>query len=165
MNRMLIAHALGKGPRESKAKWKAAGRLAALAFVTGFAGCAADGITDADGIRTGSPAEAKFAYLFTTVAQGDVWLPNPDDGKVTRVDGVSGEVRAEIDLHEPGSGGNPQPQSLTTDPDGDVWAPLLTARAAVRIYPETNEIVERVPVRGRPYGIAAPENDHGLTDF
>ncbi len=133
---------------------------AVLALMTGFVGCSA-----APGITTSLPVTSPFAYLFTTVADGDVWLPNSDDGAITRIDGDSGEVRAHIDLHEPGSVDNPQPQSLTTDPAGDVWAPLLMAGAAVRIDPRTNRIVERVPVDFHPYGVAATNTDLWLTDF
>ena len=130
----------------------------ALVLAACLAGCGEKGLTVE---RT---AKAEAAYLFTTVADGDVWLPNPDAGQVTRVDGKSGDVVATIDVRDY-DGFNPHPQTLTTDPDGDVWVPLLRNHAAARIDPRTNKVVQNVPVEIDPYGIAATGSDLWMSDF
>lgn len=118
------------------------------------------------GIVTEGVVASVFSTQFTTVADGDGWRPNADDGMVTRVDGETGDIVAEIPVGDPDvPGANPDPQSLTTDPSGQVWATVNSTEAAVRIDPAMNEVVESVPVGFPPYGIAVTDTDIWVTGF
>lgn len=118
------------------------------------------------GLTVEATTEAAFATQFTTVADGDIWLPNPDDGQVTRVDGATGEIVTEIPVGDPDAlGFNPDPQSVTTDPAGQVWAGIFSTDSADRIDPATNQVVESVPLGIDPYGIAVTDTDIWATDF
>jgi DNA-binding beta-propeller fold protein YncE len=122
--------------------------------------------TAAVGLSVEGTEEAAFATQFATLAAGDAWMPNPDDGQVTRVDGGTGEVVAEIPVGDPDAPGfNPDPQSVTTDPDGQVWAGIFSTDSADRIDPETNEVVESVPLGIDPYGLVVTGTDIWATDF
>ncbi len=119
-----------------------------------------------DGLTIERTEDARFATQFVTLAAGDAWLPNPDDNQVTRVDGRTGRVVAEIAVGDPDAlGFSPDPQSVTTDPGGQVWAGAFSDDSAVRIDPATNRVVESVPVGVDPYGLAVTATDIWVTSF
>lgn len=110
--------------------------------------------------------DASFATQFVTLAAGDAWLPNPDNNQVSRVDGETGRVVAEIPVGNPDAYGfSPDPQSLTTDPAGQVWGGAFSTDSAVRIDPAKNKVVESVPLGIDPYGLAVTKTDIWATDF
>ncbi len=119
-----------------------------------------------DGLTIERTADARFATQFVTLAAGDAWLPNPDDNQVTRLDGETGRVVAEIAVGDPDAYGlTPDPHSVTTDPDGQVWAGAFSTDSAVRIDPAKNKVVESVSVGVDPYGLAVTETDIWVTSF
>ena len=71
-----------------------------------------------------------------TIAGGDLWVANPGDNTVTRVDGQSGAVVATIPV-------GLAPQGITSA-DGDVWVAIHRGEpsgAVWRIDVDTNEVV------------------------
>ena len=119
-----------------------------------------------DGLTIERTDDAGFATQFVTLAAGDAWLPNPDNNQVTRLDGKTGRVVAKIPVGNPNAYGvTPDPQSVTTDPGGQVWAGAFSTDSAVRIDPTKNKVVESVPLGVDPYGLAVTETDIWVTVF
>lgn len=81
------------------------------------------------------------------IGAGSLWLANSGDGTITRVDLAEGKVVAEITVSEnfrwePNTS---TPRSVAASGER-VWFPDRTGRAVSRIDPDTNRVVERIPV-------------------
>lgn len=89
--------------------------------------------------------------LFPAVGAGSIWVPGP--GLLARIDPATLQVVAEITLDE-GKRGDP-PYAVTVEGDA-IWATERVGKAIVRIDPNTNEIMERIPlgVDGELHAIA-----------
>ena len=100
------------------------------------------------------------------VGAGSLWLAHPDHGTITRVDLEKGEVVAEIKVSKnPQSApGQADPQSVAASGD-QIWFTDRVRQAVSRIDPETNRVVERIPVGTAAYDIAIDDDTLWLTDF
>ncbi len=79
-------------------------------------------------------------YPPETVAAGDsaVWLSNPSDDTVTRIDPSTNKVAATIHV-------GPSPEGIAVSP-GAVWVATAGGPSVSRIDPATNRVVATIPV-------------------
>ena len=77
-----------------------------------------------------------------------VWVAAHRGGTVTRLDGPSGDVIAEIKVGHIGPAG---PQGVTATADA-VWVGIPNTGAVVRVDPATNKVVATIPVTTSPCG-------------
>jgi len=87
--------------------------------------------------------------LFPAFAMGSVWVPSP--GLLIRIDPTTRQIVAEITVDE-GRRGDP-PYAVAAD-GNTVWATEMIGASVVRIDPQTNEIVDRIPLEGGLHAIA-----------
>ena len=95
-------------------------------------------------------------------AHGSIWLSNPGTGTLTRMDPVTGELTGSIVV-------NPDPEATPYDlnavaDDRFVWA-TGQDNTLVRIDPQTDEIVERIPIETLIYRMVLHDGLIWLTDL
>jgi DNA-binding beta-propeller fold protein YncE len=92
---------------------------------------------------------------FMAVGAGSLWMPTP--GTITRVDLAESKVTAVIDV-----GGKVGPASVAAS-GNEIWFTDDSKKAVSRIDPQTNRIVERIPVGFPAYDIAIDGDTLWLT--
>lgn len=122
-----------------------------------------------DGVRSAGRATETLRVRPSSemaVGAGSLWLANADYGTITRVDLKKNEVTAQIEVSkDPRSapeGADPQAVAASGD---QVWFTDRVREAISRIDPQTNRIVERIPVGTAIYDIAIDGDTLWLTDF
>jgi streptogramin lyase len=86
--------------------------------------------------------------LFPAFGAGAVWIPSP--GVLMRIDPITGQVAAEIPLDEA-----KWDDVYAVAAEGEViWATETNNEDVVRIDPQTNQIIDRIPLQARPDSIA-----------
>lgn len=96
-------------------------------------------------------------YMFPAFRAGSVWIPSP--GLLMRIDRATSQVTAEIPL----DGGQrehintvlAEGKMYAVVAEGDViWASEANDEAVVRIDPQTNGIIDRIPLHASPNAMA-----------
>jgi streptogramin lyase len=95
-------------------------------------------------------------------AFGSVWLASDPPGTLTRVDPVSGEVQATIEISVPAD----RPYNMTPAADDRwIWVSGGADGAIVRVDPQTNAVADRFPVDAAGYQLISTGSDVYMTDF
>ena len=137
--------------------------ILALLLLLAACGGQAEGPSATDE-KTGVPPAGKVTETlrtrpgnqFMAVGAGSLWMPT--SGTVTRVDLAESKVTAVINVGKEG------PQSVAASGD-QIWFTDHAKKAVSRIDPETNRIVERIPVGFPVYDIAIDGDTLWLTDL
>ena len=102
---------------------------------------------------------------YMAIGAGSLWLPNASNGTITRIDLNKSKVVAVIEVSS-----DPQSAPFDADPQSvevssnHIWFTDRARKAVSRIDPNTNRIVERIPVGISPYDIAIDGDTLWLTD-
>jgi DNA-binding beta-propeller fold protein YncE len=103
---------------------------------------------------------------YMAIGTGSLWMANDSDYTITRVDLAKSEVVAKIK-----ASGDSQsacdicgPQSVSASGD-QIWFTDRITKSVSRIDPETNRIVESIPVGILPYDIAIDGDTLWVTDY
>lgn len=113
------------------------------------------------------PTDAGWPLQWAVVAHGSLWIPNfeGDPPHVTRLDPETLETQARIELDgDPEAAPPPDATGIAASPDG-IWVTLATQDAVGLIDPATNEVVRRIEVATKPYGIAVDGTDLWVVDL
>jgi len=137
--------------------------LALLALVTSCGG-QAEGPSATDekpGVRSAGRVtetlRTRPGTQFLAVGSGSLWIPT--SGTITRVDLAESKVTAVINV-----GSTDGPQSVAASGD-QIWFTDHARKAVSRIDPQTNRVVERIPVGFLVYDIAIDGDTLWLTDL
>ncbi|MBA2632470.1 MAG: hypothetical protein H0U86_05660 [Chloroflexi bacterium] len=109
--------------------------------------------------RTLAPTEPGIP---TAYGHGSLWLASDPPGTLVRMDPVTGEILATIEVSGPAD----RPYNMAPALDNRwVWASAGVDNAIVRIDPQTNQVVDRFEVDALGYQMISTGSDLYMTDF
>lgn len=146
-----------------------------IAFAVGVSACDGDGgraqgdANKVDKVSSAGRATEILRVRNSTamaVGAGSLWMANADYGTITEVDLPESKVEAviEVNSNPKSAPGESDPQSVAASGD-QIWFTDRARKAVSRIDPETNRIVERIPVGIAAYDIAIDGDTLWVTDL
>jgi YVTN family beta-propeller protein len=98
-----------------------------------------------------------FTGPFVAIGDGTVWVPNLEDGTVSRIDTSTNQVVATIQISDKGTMGTYFAISAVALAAGSLWVTNNAAHSIVRLDPATNEVITTIPLDVEPYSMKATD--------
>jgi YVTN family beta-propeller protein len=103
---------------------------------------------------------------YMAIGAGSLWMANDSDYTITRVDLAKSEVVAKIKASGDSQSACDVCGPMSVSASGDqIWFTDRITKSVSRIDPETNRVVESIPVGILPYDIAIDGDTLWVTDF